>query len=204
MSRKTEDHAAHRAVVERDARIDNAQETDPTGDPGTPVIAGEQQEAAVAAAASIETASLRAERDQLLERLARLQAEWDNYRKREQRERADFRDYAVANVIEQFLPVVDNFQLALKSDGSTEQLRAGVELIVKQMEEVLRNLNVQIVPAVGAQFDPRVHDALDMVERNDVPDHEVIDEVRRGYTLRERMLRPALVRVAKNEEQKSA
>lgn len=204
MSRRTEDHAAHRATVERDARIDTAQETDPTGDPSTPVIAGEQQEAAVAAAASIDTSSLRAERDQLLERLVRLQAEWDNYRKREQRERADFRDYAVANVIEQFLPVVDNFQLALKSGGSAEQLRAGVELIVKQMEEVLRNLNVQIVPAVGAQFDPRVHEALDMVERNDVPDREVIDEVRRGYTLRERMLRPALVRVAKNEEQKSA
>ncbi len=204
MSRRTEEKAFDRTAVETDAWIDNAQGTDPIGDPDTPVISGEQQEAAVAAAASIDTASLKIERDQLLDRLARLQAEFDNFRKREQRERAEFRDYAVANVIEQFLPVIDNFQLALKSGGSANQLRSGVELIVKQMEEVLRNLNVQVVPSIGSQFDPRVHEALDMVERNDVPDHQVLDEVRRGYTLRERMLRPALVRVAKNEEQQKA
>jgi molecular chaperone GrpE len=186
-----------------DALVDNAQNTDPVSDPDMPIIAGEQ-EAAVAAAASIDTARIQSERDQLLDRLARLQAEFDNSRKREQRERAEFRDYAVASVVEQFLPVIDNFQLALKSDGSAEQLRSGVELIVKQMEEVLRNLNVQAVPSVGSQFDPRVHEALDMVDRNDVPDHQVLDEVRRGYTLREKLLRPALVRVAKNEEQKTA
>src|SRR5258707_815371 len=85
-----------------------------------------------------------------------------------------------------------------RSGGSADQLRAGVELIVKQMEDILRNLNVQVVPTVGTQFDPRVHEALDSVERNDVPDHQVLDEVRRGYTLRDKMLRPALVRVAKN------
>lgn len=210
MSRKTEHHAGGHSFAERDARIDIAQETDPGTDPAMPVITAEQ-EAAVAEAASIdtanlraETANMRAERDQLLDRLARLQAEFDNFRKREQRERSDFRDYAVSNVVEQFLPVVDNFQLALKSGGTAEQMRSGVELIVKQMEEILRNLNVQVVPAVGTQFDPRVHEALDMVERKDVPDHQIIEEVRRGYTLRERMLRPALVRVAKNEEQKSA
>src|ERR1700761_3788176 len=78
---------------------------------------------------------LKAERDLLFERLARLQAEFDNSRKREAKERAEFRDFAVANAVEQFLPVVDNFTLALKSQGSAEQLRAGVELIVKQMEE---------------------------------------------------------------------
>jgi molecular chaperone GrpE len=204
MSRRTEEKTLERMAVETDARIDNAQGTDPISDPDTPVISGDQQEAAVAAAASVDTASLKAERDQLLDRLARLQAEFDNFRKREQRERAEFRDYAVANVIEQFLPVIDNFRLALNSGGSADQLRSGVELIVKQMEEVLRNLNVQVVPSVGAQFDPRIHEALDMVERNDVPDHQVLDEVRRGYTLRDRMLRPALVRVAKNEEQKKA
>lgn len=204
MSRRTEEKAYERVAVETGSRIDVAQGTDPVSDPDTPVISGEQQEAAVATAASIDTANLKTERDQLLDRLGRLQAEFDNSRKREQRERADFRDYAVANVIEQFLPVVDNFQLALKSGGSADQLRSGVELIVKQMEEVLRNLNVQVVPTVGSQFDPRVHEALDMVERTDVPDHQVLDEVRRGYTLREKMLRPALVRVARNEEQKTA
>ena len=147
---------------------------------------------------------LKTDRDQLFERLARLQAEFENARKRETRERADFRDFAVANAVEQFLPVLDNFQLALGSSGSAEQLRTGVGLIVKQMEEVLRSLNVQPVEAVGAKFDPRVHEALENVERNDLPDNQVLDEVRRGYRIRERLLRPALVRVVNNPEQKRA
>ena len=147
---------------------------------------------------------LKAERDQLFDRLARLQAEFENARKREARERADFRDFAVANAVEQFLPVLDHFQLALASSGSAEQLRTGVGLIVKQMEEVLRSLNVQPVEAVGAKFDPRVHEALETVERDDLPDHQVLDEVRRGYRIRERLLRPALVRVVNNPQQKEA
>ena len=147
---------------------------------------------------------LKAERDSLVDRLARLQAEFENARKREARERNEFRDYAVAGAVEQFLPVLDNFQLALKSTGTTEQLRTGVELIVKQMEEALRSLNVQPVEAVGAEFDPRVHEALEMVEKPDLPDHQVFDEVRRGYRIKERLLRPALVRVASNPQQKEA
>jgi molecular chaperone GrpE len=147
---------------------------------------------------------LKAERDLLFDRLARLQAEFDNSRKRESKDRAEFRDFAVSNAIEQFLPVLDNFQLALKSTGSAEQLRTGVELIVKQMEEALRSLNVQAVETIGAPFDPRVHEALEMVERNDLPDHQVFEEVRRGYRIRDRLLRPALVRVASNSQQKEA
>jgi molecular chaperone GrpE len=147
---------------------------------------------------------LKAERDTLLDRLARLQAEFENARKREARERAEFRDYAVSGAVEQFLPVLDNFQLALKSTGSVEQLRTGVELIVKQMEEALKSLNVQTVETVGAEFDPRVHEALEMVEKPDMPDNQVFDEIRRGYRIKERLLRPALVRVASNPQQKEA
>jgi len=147
---------------------------------------------------------LKAERDSLLDRLARLQAEFENARKREQRERTEFRDFAVAGAVELFLPVLDNFQLALKATGSAEQLRAGVELIVKQMEDALRTLNVQPVESVGATFDPRVHEAIEMVERPDVPDHQVFDEVRRGYRIKDRLLRPAMVRVASNPQQKEA
>jgi molecular chaperone GrpE len=152
----------------------------------------------------IEMEQLKGERDQLIDRLARLQAEFENARKREARERNEFRDYAVAGAVEQFLPVLDNFQLALKSTGSAEQLRTGVELIVKQMEEALRALNVQPVETVGAEFDPRVHEALEMVEKPELPDHQVFDEVRRGYRIKERLLRPALVRVASNSQQKEA
>ena len=147
---------------------------------------------------------MKAERDSLLDRLARVQAEFDNARKREARERSEFRDFAVARAVEEFLPVLDNFQLALKSTGSAEQLRTGVELIVKQMEEALRALNVQPIETVGAEFDPRVHEAIEMVEKPDVPDHQIFDEVRRGYRIKERLLRPAMVRVASNPQQKEA
>jgi molecular chaperone GrpE len=144
------------------------------------------------------------ERDQLVERLARLQAEFENARKREARERTDFREFAVSGAVEQFLPVLDNFQLALGSAGSVEQLRAGIELIVKQMEEVLRSLNVVPVETVGTKFDPRVHEALESVDRSDLPDHQVLEEVRRGYRIRDRLLRPALVRIVNNPQQKEA
>jgi molecular chaperone GrpE len=147
---------------------------------------------------------LKQERDQAVERLARLQAEFENARKRDARERADFRDFAVSGAVEQFLPVLDNFHLALKSSGSLEQLRSGLELVVKQMEEVLRSLNVQPVETVGVRFDPRVHEALESVDRTDLPDHQVLDEVRRGYRIRDRLLRPALVRVVNNPQQKEA
>lgn len=161
-------------------------------------------EAINVAAVQADVDRLQTERDQLFDRLARLQAEFDNYRKRETRERADYRDYALINTVEQFLPVLDNFQLALSTQSSAEQLRSGVELIVRQMGEVLRSLGVQAIPTLETQFDPRLHEAIEMVEREDLPDHQVMDEVRRGYTLRDRLLRPALVRVATNPKQKTA
>lgn len=146
---------------------------------------------------------LKKERDGLLDRLARLQAEFENARKRAEKEKADFRDYATGSVVEQFLPVLDNFELALKSAGTTEQLKTGVELIVKQMEEILRGLQVHPVATVGEEFDPRHHEAMGSVEREDLPDQQVAEEVRKGYRLREKLLRPALVRVVSNPKQKS-
>jgi molecular chaperone GrpE len=145
---------------------------------------------------------VKAERDHLKDRLARLQAEFENARKRTDREKQDFRDYAMGNVVEQFLPVLDNFELALKAQGSADQLRSGVELIIKQMEEILRQLQVTPVAAVGEEFDPRYHEALGSVERDDLPDHFVAEEIRRGYKLRDRLLRPSMVRVVSNPKQK--
>lgn len=153
---------------------------------------------------------LRGERDQLAlqltqsqDRLARLQAEFDNTRKREAKERQDVRDYAIQSAVEPFLGVLDNFSLALKSDGDVDQLRTGVQLIVKQMDDALRALNVQPVEAIGAQFDPRIHEALGSIETLEHPDHQVLEEIRRGYKLRDKLLRPALVRIASNPAQKS-
>ena len=153
---------------------------------------------------------LRNERDQLAlqltqsqDRLARLQAEFDNARKREAKERQDVRDYAIQSAVEPFLGVLDNFALALKSDGDIDQLRTGVQLIVKQMDDALRGLNVQPVESVGSQFDPRIHEALGSIETLEHPDHQVLEEIRRGYKLRDKLLRPALVRIASNSAQKS-
>lgn len=195
-----------------EANIETSQNTDPVSDPAEAIATGVEGLEATAepllpAGPSISVEDfdrLQAERDSLFDRLARLQAEFDNARKREARERGEFRDYAVAGAVEQFLPVLDNFQLALKSNGSAEQLRVGVELIVKQMEEALRSLNVQPIEAVGAEFDPRLHEALDSVERPELPDQQIFEEVRRGYRIKERMLRPALVRVVSNPQQKEA
>jgi len=177
---------------------------DSTAPEAATVPQGGGDAAAVAAEETVGRAEfdkLKAERDQLLERLARQQAEFENARKRAERERAEYRDYAAANVVEQFLPVLDNFELALKATGTTEQLRSGVELIVKQMEEILRQLNVTAVPAVGEPFNPHHHEALGSVERLDLPDQHVAEEIRRGYKIREKLLRPAMVRVVSNPKQ---
>ncbi len=193
--------------------LESIQNTDPVSDPaddlttgieGTEATAQQQQPVEVLSGHADEMERLRAERDALTDRLARLQAEFENARRRAERERSEFREYAVAGAIEQFLPVLDNFTLALKATGSAEQLRTGVELIVKQMEEVLRNLNVQVVETVGVPFDPRFHEALDSVESAEMPDGQVHDEVRRGYRIKERLLRPALVRVVSNPQHKHA
>jgi molecular chaperone GrpE len=173
--------------------------TVPEGSGTGPGGAGTAAEAAAVPLAEYD--QLKAERDQLVDRLARLQAEFENARKRAERERAEYRDYAAASIVEQFLPVLDNFELALNATGSTEQLRSGVELIVKQMEDVLRQMNVTAIPAVGEQFNPHHHEALGSVEREDLPDQHVAEEIRRGYKIREKLLRPAMVRVVSNPKQ---
>jgi molecular chaperone GrpE len=147
-----------------------------------------------------EAQKLRAERDGLFDRLARLQAEFDNYRKRAAKENADFRDFAVADAARGLLPVIDNFSLALKNaSAKPEDLRKGVELIYKQLQDVLQKLNVQRIPAQGEPFDPRVHEAIEMVETDEVPDHHVLEELQPGYRIKERLLRPAMVKVAKSK-----
>ena len=174
---------------------------DPAAPEAATVPAGAENAPAEETVSRAEYEKIKAERDQLLDRLARLQAEFENARKRAERERAEYRDYAAASVVEQFLPVLDNFELALKATGSTEQLRSGVELIVKQMEEILRQMQVTAVPTVGEPFNPHHHDALGSVERHDMPDQHIAEEIRRGYKIRERLLRPAMVRVVTNPKQ---
>lgn len=145
-----------------------------------------------------ELPKLRAERNDLFERLARLQAEFDNYRKRAAKENAEYRDYAVSDAARTLLPVVDSFTLALKNaSAKPEDLRKGVELIFKQLQDVLQKLNIERIPSQGEPFDPRVHEAIEMVETDAAPDHHVLEELQPGYRIKGRLLRPAMVRVAK-------
>ena len=161
-----------------------------------------RQEGVVAepAATDAELLKVKAERDSLLDRLARAQAEFENARRRAAKEQQDFRDFAMADAIKSLLPVVDNFERALQSKSEAADFRAGVELIYKQLRDVLTKLGVQVIEAKGQQFDPHVHEAIEMVETSDAADHEVLEEWQRGYKFKDRLLRPAMVKVARNPE----
>jgi len=145
-----------------------------------------------------ELQKLKAERDSLLDRLARAQAEFENARRRASKEQQDFRDYAAADSIKPLLPVLDSFERALQVKSEPADFRNGVELIYKQLQDALAKVGVKAIPAKGEQFDPHVHEAIEMVETTDAADHEVIEELQRGYKIKDRLLRPAMVKVAKN------
>ena len=150
------------------------------------------------ASAPSETEKLKAERDALLDRLARLQAEFDNARKRGVREQQDFREFAAADVIRNFLPILDSFERALKAAADSTDFRNGIELIYRQFQDALQKIGVQPIFSTGQPFDPRIHEAVEMVDTTEVPDHHVLDELQRGYKYKDRLLRPAMVRVARN------
>jgi len=144
-------------------------------------------------------AELRREKDALQDRLLRTAAEFDNYRKRIERERRDQADTAVADALEELLPIIDNLELALGSPAGSdpEVYRKGVELIHRQMGELVRKRGVKPIPTVGTAFDPRFHQAVVHEVSAEHREGEVMEELRRGYMLGDRLLRAALVKVAK-------
>jgi len=142
---------------------------------------------------------VKAERAAYLDRAARIQAEFENFRKRSARTQQEYRDYALADALKMLLPILDSLDNALKTNAaSVEDFRAGIELIDRQFHEALAKLGVEPVPAEGAQFDPNVHQAIQMVDTNKAEDNHVLEELQRGYKLKDRLLRPAMVRVARN------
>ncbi len=142
---------------------------------------------------------LAAERDALVDRLARMQADFENARKRSAKEQQDFREYAAADTIKALLPVLDSFERALHaSAGERSELRNGVELIHKQLQDALAKLGLRPIPAKGELFDPHLHEAVEMVDTTEAADHQIVEELQRGYKLKDRLLRPAMVKVARN------
>ncbi|HEY0872309.1 MAG TPA: nucleotide exchange factor GrpE [Vicinamibacterales bacterium] len=147
-----------------------------------------------------ELARLRRERDELQDRLLRTAAEFDNYRKRTERERAAVTENISAGVLEEFLPLVDDLERALRAeagDEGAEAYRQGVELILKGILDLLGRRGVKPIDAVGTQFDPNLHQAVSYEPAEGYRDGEVVEEFRRGYTIGDRLLRPSMVKVAK-------
>ena len=143
-----------------------------------------------------EVANLRREIADLRDRSMRTLADFDNYRKRVERERQEDRKYALAKPLTDFLEIMDNLGLALAAAGSADDLKRGVEMIHRQMTDLLRRFGVQEVTSLGQPFDPTLHEAVSREEDPAVQAPTVTGEMRRGYRLHDRLLRPAMVKVS--------
>ena len=146
--------------------------------------------------ADFEVSQLQSELADLRDRSTRTLADFDNYRKRIERERRDDKRYAAFESLRDFLGVIDNLERALAAEGSAEDLKKGVELIHRQMLDLLSSHGVARVEAEGEAFNPAVHDAVTRHEDPEVEVPTVSDELQSGYTMHDRLLRPAIVRVA--------
>jgi molecular chaperone GrpE len=176
------------------------QDTEPQDAQNPPAAAtGAPVEPEAAAPASSDVEKLRRERDDYYDRLLRKTAEFDNYRKRVDRQRTEMAQQLAGDVLEGLLPIVDDFERALQAEAGPgpDTYRKGVELIDKQLQDLLAKRGVKVIEAVGQEFDPRFHQAITYESSPGHAEGEVIEEVRRGYTLGERLLRPAMVKVAK-------
>lgn len=148
-------------------------------------------------------ASVTAERDQLAreradlyDRLLRLTAEFDNYRRRSQKERAEFAEFAGSEVVREILPVLDDFERALKIETADTDYAKGVELIYTRLLDAAKKSGLEPMTAEGEKFDPNLHHAVEMVPSDEVEDQTIVGEHQRGYKFKGRLLRPAMVKVA--------
>jgi molecular chaperone GrpE len=152
--------------------------------------------------AVVDADELQRQRDDYYDRLLRKTAEFDNYRKRVDRDRQSMSDAVAADVVRDLLPLVDDLERALKADTGAEgaeAYRKGVELIHRQLLDILRKRGVRAIEALGADFDPHFHQAIAHEPAEGRRDGEVIEEFGRGYMLGDRLIRPAIVKVAKVE-----
>jgi molecular chaperone GrpE len=136
------------------------------------------------------------ERDELKDLLLRRQAEFDNFRKRSERERADYVQYAAMEMVKQLVPVLDDFERALKAEPPSSEYGKGIQMIYSRMFDTLKKMGLEPIESEGKAFDPHVHQAVERVETTDADDNTVIGEFQRGYLLKGKLLRPAMVRVA--------
>jgi molecular chaperone GrpE len=153
-------------------------------------------------AAVVDADELQKQRDDYYDRLLRKTAEFDNYRKRLERDRQSTAESIAADVVRDLLPLVDDLERALKADPGADgaaAYRKGVELIHRQLLDILRKRGVKAIEALGADFDPHFHQAIAHEPAEGRRDGEVVEEFARGYMLGDRLIRPAVVKVAKGE-----
>jgi len=148
------------------------------------------------AAVTSERDQLAADKADLQDRYLRLQAEFQNARRRAEKDRAEFVEYAATEAVRALLPIVDDFERALKVEVTGKEYAKGMELIYQRLFESLKKLGLEPIASAGLAFDPHVHHAVEMVESEEATDNTVIDEYQRGYNFKGRLLRPAMVRVA--------
>ena len=139
---------------------------------------------------------LAAEKADLQDRLLRQRAEFDNYRRRADRERSDYLQYAVMDLVREILPALDDFERALKHETTDQEYAKGVELIYQRLAEMLKKMGLEQIETTGRRFDPNVHQAVQRVETEDAEDQSILAEFQKGYNFRGRLLRPAMVKVA--------
>lgn len=148
------------------------------------------------AAVTAERDQLAVEKADLADRVLRARAEFDNARRRTERERSDFLQFAAMDLVKEVLPVLDDFERALKVETADRNYAKGVELIYQRLSETLKKLGLEPIESVGRPFDPNLHQAVERVETEEAEDHTVLGEFQRGYNFKGKMLRPAMVRVA--------
>jgi molecular chaperone GrpE len=148
------------------------------------------------AAVSAERDQLAAEKADLHDRLLRSRAEFDNARRRFERERSDFLQFASMDLVKEILPMLDDFERALKVETADRNYSRGVELIYQRLYETLKRLGLEPIESEGKQFDPNLHQAVERVQTDEVDDQTILGEFQRGYYFKGKLLRPAMVRVA--------
>jgi molecular chaperone GrpE len=181
---------SQRSMDNQNTPAERAENDEPLGQTG--VVAVEAQLAALVA----ERDKLADEKAELYDRLLRGQADFENFRRRVERERAEISEYATMEGARSLLPVLDDFERALQTETADKNYARGMELIHQRLKETVEKMGVEALDSVGKRFDPHVHHAIEMTPNSDVPDHTVLAEYQRGYSFRGRLLRPAMVKVA--------
>ena len=191
MQAKKHNGSSSEAELELNHELPPAEAGDETISQGAGTAAPEEPQS--------ELERIRAERAAYLDRAARIQAEFENFRKRSNKQQQEYQEYAIAGAMTTLLPILDSLDRALNTKAaSLDDFHAGIELIDKQFHDALAKLGVQPVPSAGERFDPNLHQAIHMVDTEEVADNHVLDELQRGYKLKDRLLRPAMVRVARH------